>query len=198
MTVSLPLRSHGYHGRCAGRRSSRHLRRGQREQPASLEGSRESGSAEGYRSSEHRRFSVHPSRTVQTGALPGVPAAGPIRFREKKTRQLRDSSSTIFPWISASAATSSKTIWSWPASSREVLKGYIENGRSTPGAPSPTTDSGSGIRLDGWMKKTEGRLRFINKIVKSLNHPENLLHSSFHIFHGLPGLHGFFKACHCA
>lgn len=42
-----------------------------------------------------------------------------FRFREKKTRQLRDSSSTIFPWISASAATSSKTIWSWPASSRK-------------------------------------------------------------------------------
>lgn len=80
---------------------------------------------------------------------------------------------------------------------KEVLKGYIENGR----APRrPQSNNGQRIwNTDWWlMKKTEGRLRFINKIVKSLNTPENLLHSSFHIFHGLPRLHGFFKTCHCA
>ena len=40
-------------------------------------------------------------------------------FGAKAAAGYRDSSSTIFPWISASAATSSKTIWSWPASSRK-------------------------------------------------------------------------------
>ena len=33
---------------------------------------------------------------------------------------------------------------------------------------------------------------------KGLNHPENLFHAIFHIFHGLVGGHGFFKTRHCA
>lgn len=33
---------------------------------------------------------------------------------------------------------------------------------------------------------------------KGLNHPENLFHAIFHIFHGLAGVHGFFKTRHRA